>query len=186
MRRLARYLFALCSAASAVLLVAVLAVWARSYFRGDGVIYQPRIENVLHLYEVRWARGRLSVDMLAAEPTATSRLFWYSFVPARAGAATADPDEIQFLGVGLLRRRENVWRLPASPSSYTTVREVGLSFPCWQAAALSACLPATWLTRRRRRRINRLRLERGQCARCGYDLRASPSRCPECGTPAPR
>ncbi len=45
---------------------------------------------------------------------------------------------------------------------------------------LTLTLPAsrlrTYLVRRRRARI-------GKCPRCNYDLRATPDRCPECGTP---
>jgi hypothetical protein len=50
--------------------------------------------------------------------------------------------------------------------------------PCWFLAFISAVLAA--LTFRASRGI---RLAKpGHCYSCGYDLRASPDRCPECGT----
>jgi hypothetical protein len=57
-----------------------------------------------------------------------------------------------------------------------------LVVPCWSAAVLFSLLPAVWIGAAYRRRR---RLRRGCCPACGYDLRASPDRCPECGAVAP-
>jgi len=51
--------------------------------------------------------------------------------------------------------------------------------PSWFLAAIFAILPACWAWRRHR---DRNRHREGFCPNCGYDLRASKDRCPECGT----
>jgi hypothetical protein len=56
-------------------------------------------------------------------------------------------------------------------------------FPLWLPAAAFAAPPALWVLRRLVRRLRRPRA--GHCAHCGYDLRATPGRCPECGTEPP-
>jgi hypothetical protein len=65
-----------------------------------------------------------------------------------------------------------------------------VSVPHWQVIATAGVLPGLTVARRvRRSRYQRRRSLAGLCPACGYDLRATPDRCPECGvvpTAAPR
>jgi hypothetical protein len=57
-----------------------------------------------------------------------------------------------------------------------------VSVPIWLCMLLTLSLPLARLTSRWRT-IRRKRSSR--CASCGYDLRATPERCPECGAVPP-
>ncbi|HWH71605.1 MAG TPA: hypothetical protein VNT26_19690, partial [Candidatus Sulfotelmatobacter sp.] len=61
-----------------------------------------------------------------------------------------------------------------------------LDLPYWLLLPTTALLPAIYLATTFRRHLRaRRRLTAGLCPTCGYDLRATPERCPECGTPSP-
>ncbi len=56
-------------------------------------------------------------------------------------------------------------------------RDASWIMPIWPITFLSSPLPIWWL----RRKFKRRDLIAGRCSRCGYDMRATPNRCPECG-----
>jgi hypothetical protein len=58
-----------------------------------------------------------------------------------------------------------------------------LCLPHWFVVVLGLLLTAFFASVPRA--IRQHRRSRGCCERCGYDLRESPERCPECGTPRP-
>jgi hypothetical protein len=65
------------------------------------------------------------------------------------------------------------------PETPQTVRYVAV--PHWSLALLAGVLPFAWFRRVPGNHRRAARRVRGFCAGCGYDLRGSRERCPECG-----
>lgn len=55
--------------------------------------------------------------------------------------------------------------------------------PLWLVMLITGAVPLLATRKAMLQRRARLRRQHGLCGRCGYDLRASSERCPECGTP---
>jgi hypothetical protein len=69
----------------------------------------------------------------------------------------------------------------AFPQIYPSPGEYRFYCPLWMLTISAGLFAAALVVSRLRRRPDR---RAGQCPRCGYDLRATPERCPECGTVA--
>lgn len=103
--------------------------------------------------------------------------FWLTRAPLRPvlsqGVYLEDPPA----DLGLTRF---AWTNRSRPSGTAlgNQAETTLTVPHWLAVVLLAVLPLAWLSGHWR---DRPRHPKGHRARCGYDLRASPAQCPECG-----
>jgi hypothetical protein len=60
-----------------------------------------------------------------------------------------------------------------------------VTVPYWSMLGVFATIPLVQTVHYLRQRRARHRSGTGLCVTCGYDLRATPDRCPECGTWAP-
>jgi hypothetical protein len=65
-------------------------------------------------------------------------------------------------------------------NGYGLIRwDVRISY--WLLAVIASAIPLLRLLQMRRAKLRQRRIAHGLCGSCGYDLRATPDRCPECG-----
>lgn len=193
-----RRLFTILSAVSLLLCVGGVGFLARQRFAFDRFAwrhgqYDDRLElRGQFLWELSSADGRIRVarcryDSIGDDPFPgwTNGLAHESSdldagLPARPLFSGDAREQVRYGPDALLITQEN-----HSPRTLRDHRErvVTMSVSLWLAIPALAILPTWWLLRHPRR-TRRDRAANGLCLHCGYDLRATPGRCPECGVPA--
>lgn len=198
-----RRLFNILAALSLVLCVGLGVLWARSYWYFDFWAWANWREDAEYIYQAArgicsdsghigfeytgldFPKSKLSA-FLARYPWAQGNLRPHGFQHRRYSAGATkwlvrrvDPPFWDRLGF-IVRDQDDsagmagVGRIPS--------RRISVFVPFWLPTLLAAAMPGTWLARKWLANRPAARLKRGLCPRCGYDLRATPDRCPECGT----
>jgi hypothetical protein len=111
---------------------------------------------------------------------------WFTdMADATAWADEVEPPRHMDLGLFIYDRQPVVSVSgPAQPAVISGIRH-GISIPfvraVWLLCILPTCAGAMWLIHAYRIWLRARRGRQGLCPACGYDLRASKDRCPECG-----
>jgi hypothetical protein len=161
---------------SLLLFVATSVMWVRSYKHAD-VVYHRGEKWETWSMASKWGAlviGHREYDGLDA----TDQGGWHCY--SGSGFSIRLPyGQVQW----------SFWGFSAShvtgsvPPPYAfTFKDRYFSFPFWLLFAICGILPAYKFVGFRQRRTKRQRVKLGLCSACGYDLRSSKERCPECGT----
>jgi hypothetical protein len=180
MRRLARRLFTFCSVLSLLLCVATCVLWVRSYRLSEWIAWRC----AGGARSVRSARGSVEVALLLADWSKYPSEFHgpkyqrdvvrpaFNYLLLLGGSWDDRDFNGQWLGFEWHHKRN---RRQGVLHGLAVV-------PFWFLVMATAAPPVAWIRHRLRSRVHgRRRSELGLCASCGYDMRATPQRCPECG-----
>jgi len=167
--------------------VAVGMLWVRGYRQGDRVEWSTRFDaqaGRADAWSLVSGNGVVAV-FWEQEKWSTAVLPYIGYLPASSWTGGFSYSQLQ--RVNFTVRRETFWQrlgfarhddTSGTPASPWSRRTRAVRVPHW-FLLLCAAVPLAAALRSRRRAWRRRRV--GLCANCGYDLRATPGRCPECG-----
>ncbi|MDB5289965.1 MAG: hypothetical protein JWL69_1206 [Phycisphaerales bacterium] len=162
-------LFTVVCAASLLMYIATMVLWVRSYSRCDLLLRQRGPDDRI---AVTSEFGVLVFEVESPQRGAIQPgwVYFDSRLPRRWGRPPG------VVGFAAFRGTNRHYLLLPPTAVY------GVSAPHWAVAIITVVLPLAWISRRGKLRLAAVRRAGGLCAACGYDLRASEGRCPECGT----
>ena len=182
---------------SLLLLVATVVLWVRSYWVADGLMRQFGGWTVFTgasrgtLYEFR--TGPLPNGQPASLALGYQRQPAYPVIRRRAWPGEPgvrhEGGALGFAWFVTDGGTSNSVKVPGPPlppgisiGAVTFALARQFCVPYWSLAILFALPPVACLATSHHRRRQRLLQQERRCRKCGYDLRATPDRCPECGT----
>jgi hypothetical protein len=173
-RRIVPILFDVLAAGSLVLCLAAAGAWGRSYW----VSQDASLEAAARVVSVSASGGEF---LAFSVPSYFVRYFVPPSTPQWKLGTSATIDLLE-LAVFLAPDAHR----PVAGFFYSNMirggeRSVVVAVPMYAVTAALAVLPAAAVARHVRRRRRGRRKLAGCCVTCGYDLRATPGRCPECG-----
>jgi hypothetical protein len=181
---------------SAVLCVGVIAgfsvLWARSYFHPSAFCFSRhdrrweivadhgrlRVDNVPQLMFENREITRQSTIVAARARTYMGAMIDGARVPDAGAFEIAHAVDAVTANRTYAESLKQLERLQKLYITKPTSRSISFAVPMAVLCQLPAWRLRAWLNARRRKR-------KGLCANCGYDLRATAQRCPECGKPIP-
>ena len=169
-------LFNILSALSLVLFVALGVLCVRSHWFDDAVRY----DRVNSTFAAESDFGRLMlVSFFTNRPSSMPTGLHYrtTIIALRLKGDTAI-ERWGFRSSAFSRRWGFGYYVSYGP--FSVIRSILI--PHWVFMVAAAILPTVWLGQEWKK-LRRIR--HGLCLTCGYDLRASKERCPECGTAIP-
>jgi hypothetical protein len=152
---------------SLLLCIACVVFWIRSRRVSDSLKLSP--------FPTKWSLSTHSGQLLLSRDRP-----WLEPAEVRPGIKTLSYER-SFLGFGTRQSQESrTWQNQSASRSIGYTTNIKSYFvPLWFCCIVFSILPLIQYPRILRRLYRR---RRGLCPDCGYDLRASPTKCPECGT----
>ena len=178
--------FNIVAGVSLLLCMAILALWIRGRWVADGVVRDFGRFGFLARSE-GGSTVRLQVsDKSSGEINSSHGWEHWEYEPTEWQPQEGRNGDLVRWRLG----RFEFWRATAAPASPGgpggwACSNWGIVVPHWGLATATALLPASRAIGLLKRRVAWRRRRLGLCGSCGYDLRATPDCCPECGTVPP-